>query len=93
MVDKDTPAGSRKELAPEGVRFSMQTPLGSATPSPNMATGVDAFLMHPEGNVPRMQVNFNSPEQRGHRNAVVSPHFQAKPVVLGFSSKSVCPLE
>jgi len=74
MVDKDTPAGSRKELAPEGVRFSMQTPLGSATPSPNMATGVDAFLMHPEGNVPRMQVNFNSPEQRGHRNAVDSPN-------------------
>ncbi|MDP7266499.1 MAG: PEP/pyruvate-binding domain-containing protein [Candidatus Thermoplasmatota archaeon] len=70
MVDKDTPAGSRKELAPEGVRFSMQTPLGSATPSPNMATGEDAFPMHPEGNVPRMQVNFNSPEQRGHRNAV-----------------------
>ncbi|MDP7264414.1 MAG: DUF2341 domain-containing protein [Candidatus Thermoplasmatota archaeon] len=72
--DEDTPAGSRKELAPEGVRFSMQTPLGSATPSPNMATGVDAFLMHPEGNVPRMQVNFNSPEQRGHRNAVDSPN-------------------
>ncbi|MDP7265474.1 MAG: hypothetical protein QGH39_07930 [Candidatus Thermoplasmatota archaeon] len=51
--------------------------------------GEDAFPMHPEGNVPRMQVNFNSPEQRGHRNAVVSPHFQAKPVGLGFSSKDV----
>ena len=39
-----------------------------------MATGEDAFPMHPEGNVPRMQVNFNSPEQRGHRNAVDSPN-------------------
>jgi len=45
--------------------------------------------MHPEGNVPRMQVNFNSPEQRGHRNAVVSPNFQTKPEGLGFSSKDV----
>jgi uncharacterized radical SAM superfamily Fe-S cluster-containing enzyme len=74
LMSKGDPADSRKELAPDGVRFSMQTPLGSATPSPNMATGVDAFLMHPEGNVPSMQVNFNSPEQRGHRNAVDSPN-------------------
>ena len=66
MVDKDTPAGSRKELAPEGVRFSMQTPLGSATPSPNMATGEDAFPMHPEGNVPRMQGHLDAPECNGH---------------------------